>query len=78
MTTVTEHEQSQVDEANASGKTPVVFVHPASAGSGPRATSGCSEGSRRPIRRLADSRRLDDASVRHGPRALATGRQNGR
>jgi non-heme chloroperoxidase len=27
MTTVTEHEQSQVDEANASGKTPVVFVH---------------------------------------------------
>jgi non-heme chloroperoxidase len=27
MTTVTKHEQGQVDRANASGKTPVVFVH---------------------------------------------------
>ena len=27
MTTVTKHEQSQIDRANASGKPPVVFVH---------------------------------------------------
>ncbi len=27
MTTVTKHEQAQIDKANASGKTPVVFVH---------------------------------------------------
>jgi pimeloyl-ACP methyl ester carboxylesterase len=27
MTIVTEHEQTQVDKANASGRTPVVFVH---------------------------------------------------
>ena len=27
MTTITEQEQDQVKEANASGKTPVVFVH---------------------------------------------------
>ncbi len=27
MTTITAEEQSQVDEANASGKTPVVFIH---------------------------------------------------
>jgi pimeloyl-ACP methyl ester carboxylesterase len=27
MTTVTKHEQTQVERANASGKTPVVFVH---------------------------------------------------
>jgi pimeloyl-ACP methyl ester carboxylesterase len=27
MTTVTEHERHQVDEANASGRTPIVFVH---------------------------------------------------
>ena len=27
MNTLTEHEQQQLDEANASGKTPVVFIH---------------------------------------------------
>jgi non-heme chloroperoxidase len=27
MNTFTEHEQQQIDEANASGKTPVVFIH---------------------------------------------------
>jgi pimeloyl-ACP methyl ester carboxylesterase len=27
MTTITEHEEDQVNEANASGRTPVVFVH---------------------------------------------------
>src|SRR5436309_12229991 len=27
MTTITEHEEQRVDKANASGRTPVVFVH---------------------------------------------------
>src|SRR5207244_8748797 len=27
MTTITEHEEQQVDKANASGRTPVVFIH---------------------------------------------------
>jgi pimeloyl-ACP methyl ester carboxylesterase len=27
MSVITEHEQAQIDEANASGKTPVVFIH---------------------------------------------------
>jgi len=27
MGTITEHEQSQIDQANASGRTPVVFIH---------------------------------------------------
>src|SRR5438874_12847873 len=27
MTTITEHEEQRVDQANASGRTPVVFVH---------------------------------------------------
>ena len=27
MVAITEHEQGQINQANASGKTPVVFVH---------------------------------------------------
>ena len=27
MANITEHEQQEIDAANASGKTPVVFVH---------------------------------------------------
>jgi pimeloyl-ACP methyl ester carboxylesterase len=27
MGTITEHEQAQIDQANASGRTPVVFIH---------------------------------------------------